>query len=252
MTFPLSIHGFGYVATREQVRASEPEKLDLGLLERSLRRGLSDVTRLFMHAAKLALEDAGSEPGELQVIFASAFGEIATAEALLMEAYDQNGSSPARFRHSVHNTAAGLFSISTKNHLPCTAVAAGWDTTAMALIEARAQLALESERVLLVFAEESVPRAFSDEHDHGRLAAAFVLGRGATARHGALTNMRRAPVEPHDGSFVHPLAPALDLAHAIERRMPRTLRLSEGREPWTIDFEPPALHERASGVRAAP
>lgn len=254
MKQPLTVLGFGSVApyNRAQDVAIELPKLDLALLERTLRRGLSEVTRLFMHAAKLALDDARLQAEPTHVIFASAFGEIGTAEALLAEAYDQNGSSPARFRNSVHNTAAGLLSISSNNHLPCTAVAAGWETVPMALFEAAGQLASRSEPVLLVFAEERVPSALSAEHPHGPLAAAFVLARDERPggrSHGRLVNLRRAarPVQqwPADKPAVeldpeldqHPLASVLALCDLLTRAQSGTLALGEGELPWCVDVQ---------------
>ncbi|MDB4974899.1 MAG: hypothetical protein JWN48_3240 [Myxococcaceae bacterium] len=248
---PLTVLGFGYVAPyardvdARSALESELPKLDLALLERTLRRGLSEVTRLFMHAAKLALADAQTSPDQVQVIFGSAFGEIATAEALLAEAYDANGSSPARFSKSVHNTATGLFSISTKNHLPCTAVAAGWETVAMGLFEAAAQLeALHDgvERVLLVFAEERVPLALSAEHSHGPLGAAFVLARGqaqsgraratlSLPQRGVRSELDVSPRELEN----HPLAPVLALAQMLEQQRSGRLIVSDGELPWCID-----------------
>jgi hypothetical protein len=256
MKHPLTVLGFGAlasynrasdVATGPASAASELPKLDLALLERTLRRSLSEVTRLFMHAAKLALDDAGRSAEGMHVIFASAFGEIATAEALLAEAYDANGSSPARFRNSVHNTAAGLLSISSRNQLACTAVAAGWETVAMALFEAAAQLANGDDPVLLVFAEERVPTALSAEHSHGPLAAAFVLTRRDephARRRGTLANLRRAPraaldLALHGDAYAaddaHPLAGVLALAHALARGGSSTLALGEGSHPWCVD-----------------
>lgn len=228
MITPLSVLGAGYVAD-----AADAPKLDLSLLERTLRRGLSDTTRLFMHSARLALAEAAVAADAVHVLFASAFGEIATAEALLLEAYDANGSSPARFRNSVHNTTTGLFSISTKNRLSSTAIAAGWDTVAMALCEASAQLESGVEHVLLVFAEEPVPAAISTEHGHGPLGAAFVLARdhapSRKARIVRLAPCTAQPLAPFELSS-HPLAPALELARAIEQRRSGEL-LASVREP---------------------
>lgn len=247
MNAPLTILGFGHVRAAVGDPASRP-KLDLRLLERTLRRGLSDVTRLFMHAAHLALDSAALGPADVQVIFASAFGEIAAAEALLAEAHDADGSSPARFRHSVHNTATGLLSISAKSRLPCTAIAAGWDTVAMALLEASAQLATpqpgDPGRVLLVFSEERVPRALANEHDHPALAAAFVLTRAAGPGRGVLTNLRRAPAEQADlgppaQPLGHPLAPAVALSEALSLHRSGTLRVGEGDLPWCVDLRAP-------------
>jgi hypothetical protein len=241
MMRPLAILGVGHVSMPDLAPAA-PLKLDLGLLERTLRRGLSDTTRLFMHTAKIALAEAAVAPERVHVIFASAFGEIATAEALLLEAHEQNGSSPARFRNSVHNTTTGLFSISTKNYLPSTAIAAGWSTVAMALCEASAQLACGAERVLLVFAEERVPLALSADHSHGALGAAFVLARaGESPARATIRNMRLAAPGASERALderSHPLAPALELAHAVERAELRTLVVGEGPPPLCIDIQP--------------
>jgi hypothetical protein len=253
MIQPLTVLGFGYVGPyagavepRRESAESELPKLDLTLLERTLRRGLSEVTRLFMHVAQLALTDAKLAPDRVQVIFASAFGEIATAEALLAQAFDANASSPARFRHSVHNTAPGLLSISTKNRLPSTAMSAGWETVAMGLFEAAAQLADQADCVLLVFAEERVPLALSAEHDHGPLAAALVLTRAAHDAHASgratLSRLRRLPraelAAPSELELDdHPLAPLRALARALERGGRVTLPVSDGATPWCIELD---------------
>lgn len=229
----MKVLGSGYVTSGDA--------LELALLERSLRRGLSEVTKLFMHAAKRALDAAGLHPSSraenasmdasMPVVFASAFGEIAVAEALLAEAFERDASSPARFRNSVHNTAPGLLSISLRNTAPATAIAAGWDTVAMGLLEAEAQLS-EAERVLLVFAEERVPHAISDEHPHAQLGAGFVLAR--SGRGASLTHLRRQALPSEHG---HPLAGALALARMIEQRRAGTLALSDGELPWCIDVD---------------
>jgi hypothetical protein len=218
----LTVLGSGYVVP------SADEKLELALLERTLRRGLSELTKLFMHAAKLALDAAELGAKDVHVIFGSAFGEIALAEALLAEAYERDASSPARFRNSVHNTAPALFSISQHNELPSSAISAGWETVPMGLLEAAAQLESGAERVLLVFAEERVPSAISDQETHGSLAAAFVLAReGRGAR---LENLRRADTTLD----AHPIAGALELARAIEQARSGPVALSAS---YAIDIE---------------
>src|SRR5204863_8159382 len=143
-------------------------KPDLALLDKSLRRGLSDVTRMFMHVANLALSRAAVDARDVHVVFASALGEIATAEAILAQAFDENDASPARFRNSVHNTAPGLFSISTRNTFTHTALAAGYDSVAVGLLEADLLLGDGAQHVLLVMAEEPVPAALCGPQRHGK------------------------------------------------------------------------------------
>jgi hypothetical protein len=245
MMAPLYVSGFDCLSASgagEPAGSGEPAKLDLSLLTPALRRGLSDPTRLFMHVARRALEQAQLPPTQMHVVFASAFGEIVAAEKLMAQAFTENSSSPARFRHSVHNTAAGLFSISTQSRLPATAIAAGWDTPAMGLLEAGALLSHGgAAHVLLVFVEEPVPDALSAEHGYPALATAFVLSPAPTPQaHGRIEHLRReprAPSEPAETGVNHPLAACVALCRALEARGHVTLAVGEGPEPWCVDVD---------------
>jgi hypothetical protein len=214
------------------------DKPDIALLEKSLRRGLSDVTRMFMHVASAALTQAGVASRDVHVVFASALGEIRTAEAILAQAFDENDASPARFRNSVHNTAPGLYSISTRNTFTHTALAAGHDSVAIGLLEADLLLGDGAEHVLLVVAEEAVPEALGGPQRHGKLAAAFVLARGAEGRSPRLTNLRRAAEPFQPGPHDNPLAPALSLVRALsEPGQKRPIRVGAGERPYHVDLE---------------
>jgi hypothetical protein len=257
MNDTLYVEGFGAI-TRHPTLADFPlgprvemPKPDLSLLERTLRRGLSDVTRLFMHASQCALVDAGVEAHQVHIVFGSAFGELATAEALMDQAYTQDSASPARFRHSVHNSAPGLLSISVHNQLPSTAIAAGWNTVAMGLFEASAQLRGGARRVLLVFAEEPVPPALSPDHDFGPAAVALVLSQSLSAKppRASLSQIARARGntaslrDPFAGEN-HPLGPAILIAQALAAGRSETIQVGEGPSPWCVELrvlqsEPP-------------
>jgi Beta-ketoacyl synthase, N-terminal domain len=254
MMVPLYVDGFAWFGAPgpdAEHAAPEREKLDLSLLTPSLRRGLSDPTRLFLHVARGAVEQARLPAAALHVVFASAFGEIVAAEKLMAQAFAENSSSPARFRHSVHNTAAGLFSISTRNQLPATAIAAGWDTPAMGLLEASALLAQGgAEHVLLVFVEEAVPEALSAGYGYPAFAAGLVLGPAPSAQTtGRIEHLRREPSPPAGPELPsawlnHPLAACVSLCRALETRGRATLAVGAGPEPWCVDVD--ARHPRAA------
>lgn len=251
MNDTLYVEGFGAITSHRTLAdfplgpRAEPQKPDLSLLERTLRRGLSDVTRLFMHAAQRALNDAGAQANDVHIVFGSAFGELATAEALMDQAFSEDSSSPARFRHSVHNSASGLLSISAHNVRPATAIAAGWNTVAMGLLEAQVLLRSGEQRVLLVFAEEPVPQALSAEHSYGPVAVAFVLSQTLSTKppRATLSRLARADAsvelsalrDPFAGEN-HPLGPAVLLAQALEAGRSETLRLGDGSEPWCLEL----------------
>jgi hypothetical protein len=231
----LSIQGLGMLpATAES--ADAPFKPDLTLLDRTLRRGLSDVTRLFFHVAQAALLDARVAASDVRLVFASAFGEIGTAEAMLAQALDDNSASPARFRNSVHNTAPGLLSISARNTLASSAIAAGIDTVAMGLLESQLLLSESALPVLLVFADEPVPARLRDGHELPSLGVAFVLTRPTARGRARLTHLHRdgAIEAPADK---HPLARAEVLAQSVVHKQNGRVILSEGRAPYCVDVD---------------
>ena len=65
--------------------------------------------------------------------------------------------SPAGFSNSVHNAAAGAFSLITKNTNTYTSVAAGDDTLEMAILKAL----FEKKDVMIVFVGEHNPEIYS-------------------------------------------------------------------------------------------
>jgi len=111
-------------------------------------------------------------------IFASRFGELKNTSKLLHSLSIPDTLSPAMFSMSVHNTASGLFAISTKNQAPSTALSGGEFTFETAMIEAIGQLQ-NAKRVLVVIGEEKIPECY-----HAILpdppppfAVAFLLGQ---------------------------------------------------------------------------
>jgi hypothetical protein len=69
---------------------------------------------------------------------------------------DEPRLSPLRFQASVHNTASGLISLETKNRAFTTALAAGNQTFATALLEAQTWLSCHGGEILVLVAEEEL------------------------------------------------------------------------------------------------
>jgi hypothetical protein len=214
----------------------EAFKPDLTLLDRTLRRGLSDVTRFYFHVAHGALTQAKLSASDVHVVFASAFGEIGTAEAMLAQALHDDSASPARFRNSVHNTAPGLLSISAHNTHASTALSAGADTVAMALLESQLALAENPRPVLLVCADEAVPATLRNEPGLEALAVAFVLSRGSEKGLGRLRHLRRCAREISARS-AHPLEGARTLAQALLTGARGTVLVGGGNQPYALDLD---------------
>jgi hypothetical protein len=119
------------------------------------RRRLSDLSKLALWAA---FDCAG--PAAVRTVFASPHGEIQRTQALLANLAAAEPLSPTAFSLSVHNTASGLYSIASNNCEPSTAIAAGADTLALAVVEAAGALQ-HCERVLVVFADEPLPAHYT-------------------------------------------------------------------------------------------
>lgn len=157
--------------------AADDSTPPLEFINPMLRRRLSRLSRL---ALKVAYEGAAGDHA-LRTVFASRHGEIHRTRGLLADLAAGEPLSPMAFSLSVHNTASGLYSIASGNTAPSTAIAAGRDTLAMAVIEAAGQLQ-QAERVMVVFADEPLPedyREFADEST-APFGLALLLGRAGT------------------------------------------------------------------------
>jgi hypothetical protein len=210
------------------------------------RRATSHLTRMLVDTAGQATDEAGLSPSEIATVFGSAHGEIQIAiEQLQMMREGDGKVSPARFKNSVHNTAAGLFSLAAKNHGFTTAIAGGDDTVAMCLLEAQGLLEAGEPAVVVAVGEEALPEPIHRFAPHAELGLAFALRKDEQAgpRIGPLE--RAAHVDSPDvpGPFQgHPAAGALALLegilHARPGRYPLGPRGGDG--GWCIDLEVPS------------
>jgi hypothetical protein len=87
--------------------------------------------------------------------------------------------SPSAFHNSVQNTAAGYWSIAQQCTQPATAIAAGNDTFAMAVLEAWCQLSTQGGELLLVCYDEAWPAYLEQGCGEPAFACAFVLAAGS-------------------------------------------------------------------------
>jgi len=126
-----------------------------------MRRRTSLLIRMVAEVAAQASEQAGISLGAIPIVVASAYGELGTTMEMLHELSVDRGVSPFRFHNSVHNTASGYLSIAHENRCPATSLAAGRQTAAMALLEARTLLEDRGGDILVVVADETLPEALT-------------------------------------------------------------------------------------------
>ena len=149
------------------------------LLAANERRRAPDTVAVALDVALAACNAAGVDPAQLPSVFASRHGELAITDYMCRTlAEDPASLSPTRFHNSVHNAAAGYWTIGAGAHTPATALSAGPWSFAQGLLEALVQLADGADQVLLVSYDgaASGPLA-SQAPSSGLLGTALVLGR---------------------------------------------------------------------------
>lgn len=172
--------GVGACAPDADFRAGLPfpaGDINRGAIPAALRRRSSQSTQMAFSAATQVCLQAARSPAALPAVFASVAGEIQTTDQLCLELTQAEPMvSPVAFHNSVQNTVAGYWSIAQQCTQPATALAAGYDTFAMALLEAWCQLACHGGELLLVCYDERWPDYLAPGLGQTPFACALVLG----------------------------------------------------------------------------
>jgi hypothetical protein len=161
-------------ASPAQIKAARPSAQ---LLPPNERRRAPDSVAIALHVALSACQHAGREPASLRSVFTSMHGDLAITDYMCSTlAADPLLVSPTRFHNSVHNAAAGYWSIGTGSTRPYTALSAGHHSFAAGLLESLLQLASSEEDVLFVSYDiESRGPLAAVAPSQGLLAAALVM-----------------------------------------------------------------------------
>ncbi len=156
------------------------DKPSLDFLPPMFRRRLSQLSKSCIQVAFDCL--AGQK--DVISVFASRHGEMQQLVKLITAIAGNETVSPASFSMSVHNTAAGLFSIANKNTAPSNTIAAGEHAVEAAFIEAAGILqSAKSKKVLLIIADESINEAYHNllKEPQPPYALAFLLTNDSAA-----------------------------------------------------------------------
>jgi hypothetical protein len=213
----------------------------------------SVLTRMFAEVIGQIGKNGSVDLSTVPIVFGSAYGEVGTMTRLLAELEGKRVLlSPLKFQASVHNTAAGVLSIETRNRAFSTCVAAGRYTAAMALLEAMAWLGVHGGEVIVALADEASVAFPSQERLHPAVAMALHLvarereppGNSA----GRLSSLRRTTnrtaTDDADPRALNPAAGALGLMRHVALRRYGVVPLVERVAPgWAVDFAPPSSRD---------
>lgn len=128
------------------------------LLPGAERRRAVAMVKLTLAAGMEAVAQSGLDAATLPSIFTSSSGDGQNIHAICATlASSDREISPTRFHNSVHNAAAGYWSIATGATAPSTALCAYDGSFAAGLVEALAWLATERTPVLLLAYDVDYP-----------------------------------------------------------------------------------------------
>ncbi len=213
------------------------------ILPAALRRRATALAAMVASAAAEAAAQAQADLARLPLVFGSALGEQSALSMLEEFRHGEGMPSPTRFHNSVHNGPAAYVSIATGNRRFSTAIAAGWETPAVALLEAAALLEQRGGEALLVLGDQPPLPPFELRESFPPLAVAFHLSDApgaatlATLRGPRRAEGRRPRVPAPFAS--HTLAGALALAAAIWSGAEGEVALGPaGARGWAVDVGP--------------
>jgi hypothetical protein len=194
---------------------------------------------------------AGIAPGAIPSVFATSNGDGAVVHSILEALAADQPVSPTQFHNSVHNTAAGYWSIATASQQASTCLACHDFTAATALLMALTEIQTESRPVLLCVYDAPLPAPLDARRPtRGAFGAGLVLaperGQKAVAQL-SLCYGRTSPPSEADT----PRLPALSLL-ARSNPAARILRLLEALASRTVDAFSMALLDGRVDLKVRP
>ncbi len=132
-----------------------------------VKRRMSRLTQMVIHTTYQAREVAGLLDTDLPLILGTANGEIEAMGSILQTMFsDPPYISPSLFHNSVHNTAAGYWSILGKKHQGSTTITAGDLTGEYSLLDAISRLDTRTKLIQLTAGDEAItiPRWADPDH----------------------------------------------------------------------------------------
>ena len=133
--------------------------------------------KLALAVAHEAFTHAGRDPATTATVFTSSSGDGDNVHQILeILASESREVSPTRFHNSVHNAAAGYWSIAARSREPSTSLC-GYDASfAVGLIDAATQVAADGKAVALIAYDHPYPEPLHSKRPlSGSFAVALIL-----------------------------------------------------------------------------
>jgi len=193
------------------------DPLDISFVDAGLRRRLSPLAKMFLHAAHTAAKSAADTNQPTRVVYASQHGDLAHTSSMLLDLAKQEPLSPTSFNMAVHNANPGIWSILRQDTSTNTAICADEATLGWGMLEASMQWQTDKRTpVLFVYADEPVPALFDSSNHAAEPAMALALlivgeedGGGGKVKLDMTVAPSGHPLAEYATSFPHVLAQQL-------------------------------------------
>ena len=205
-----------------------PNRPSPQLLAPNERRRAPETVAVALEVALAACSAAARDPASLASVFTSAHGDLSITDYMCETLVSAPLTlSPTRFHNSVHNAAAGYWTIGAHAMAPATAISALEGSFGQGLLEALVQLATGTDAVLLVAYDSTATGPLAHvSRSEGLLGGALVLVREALPGQPRLQASLReatpgegeAPGRLADFAKGNAMAPMLPLFEALARK----------------------------------
>lgn len=167
------------------------------LLPPAERRRAGVPVKLALAAGQEALAQAARDAGSTATVFASSSGDCDNVHHMLETlATTERQISPTRFHNSVHNAAAGYWSIAMQCRAPSTSLCCHDASFAAGLLEAVAQTVASSAPIALIAYDHPYPEPLNAVRPiQGAFGMAMVLAPQASERAVATLDVAFVPEE---------------------------------------------------------
>jgi len=209
-----------------------PKRPSPQLLAPNERRRAPDSVAVALEVALAACTAAQRDPASLPSVFASMHGDLAITDYMCSTlAHDPAAVSPTKFHNSVHNAAAGYWTIGAGCVQPTTAVSSFDATFAQGLIEALVQLDAGAPAVLLVaYDAPSAGPLAGVSRSKGLLGGALVLSNATQTVRPALHGRLRCTLVDADAPAPNGPLARLAADNAMAPMLPLFQALASGHD----------------------
>jgi len=206
------------------------------LLPAAERRRAGMPAKLALAAGQEALANAGRDASAIATVFASSSGDCDNLHHILEAlATAEREISPTRFHNSVHNAAAGYWSIATQCRAPSTSLCCHNASFAAGLLEAASQVAIAGASVALIAYDHPYPEPLNAVRPiRGDFGLALVLAPQATDRTVATLDVAFVGQEAAATRVADPGLEALRTGVPAARSLPLLAALARGSREMVI------------------